>query len=539
MPTRSQATSDSEQRAILTVTANSTTNGQGANWSASVLDNNPNFTGFGSSGAGWTINIAGTQVANANNRSYDFGSGNVSSPFFPRSLSGLVTGLTPGTTYTATGSFTGAGVVGNASVSFTFTTNSPAPTTGTVPNVLGQTSGDAQFLITNAGFSPSGSTTTTGATAANNGTVSSQSPAGGTTATLGSSVTYVTYNYVPPPATPSTPTGFGVTSTGTTSISTSWNPAAGASGYYLYINGSFLTSTASTSYTFSGLAQNTTYTLSVVAYATNGITTVTSGTASISASTLATTFSTPNVVGNLRDSAITTLTGAGFGTVNVTNTSSGATSVNNRRVISQSPTSGQTASQGDTAVINVYNYLLSTPNIIGLTESNANTTLTNAGFTLYSSSLTTAGATVGNNLTVGFQSPTGGSLANPADSVTFTVFNFLTQVPNVIGSSTADALTALSNLGFTNITTILDESTTTPENANTVKAQSPVNSATTYNPKNQAITITINSLGIAGRRMSDAGSIPISTARRFTGTEWLDLTVQKRFDGTNWVDVSN
>lgn len=115
------ATNDGNARARLTVDITSVTETT-ASWSASVTDNNPSFTGFGSSGAGWIVTIAGTQVANAQNRSYDFGSGNVASPFFPRSLSGTVTGLSPSTTYTASGSFTGAGVVGSASVSFTFTT---------------------------------------------------------------------------------------------------------------------------------------------------------------------------------------------------------------------------------------------------------------------------------------------------------------------------------------------------------------------------------------------------------------------------------
>ncbi len=125
-------TSDSRQRARLVVNITSVTSST-ASWSAAVQDNNPNFTGFGPSGAGWRVTIAGTQVANANNRSYDFGSGTYANPFFPRSLTGTVTGLSPSTTYTASGSFTGAGVVGSASLSFTFTTAAapppPAPTT--------------------------------------------------------------------------------------------------------------------------------------------------------------------------------------------------------------------------------------------------------------------------------------------------------------------------------------------------------------------------------------------------------------------------
>jgi hypothetical protein len=119
----SAVTNDSEQRAILTV--NVTTSVGVANWSASVLDNNPNFSGFGSSGASWTITIGGITVATASNQSYDFGTNNIVNPFFPRSQTGSVN-LAPGT-YTATGTFTTTGVVGTASLSFSFTV--PAPTT--------------------------------------------------------------------------------------------------------------------------------------------------------------------------------------------------------------------------------------------------------------------------------------------------------------------------------------------------------------------------------------------------------------------------
>lgn len=120
----SAVTNDSNARAILTVNATGTTNG--VNWSASVLDNNPNFTGFASSGASWTITVGGTVVASVSNASYDFGSGNVSNPYFPRSESGFLS-LAPGN-YTASGTFTTTGLVGTATVSpFSFTVTPPAP----------------------------------------------------------------------------------------------------------------------------------------------------------------------------------------------------------------------------------------------------------------------------------------------------------------------------------------------------------------------------------------------------------------------------
>jgi hypothetical protein len=117
------ATNDGNARARLTVDA---TGGQNViSWSASVTDNNPSFTGFGTSGASWTITVAGQTVAGDSNKSYDFGTGNVASPFFPTSRSGTVTGLAAGT-YTVTGTFTTTGVVGTATIT-PFSVNVSAP----------------------------------------------------------------------------------------------------------------------------------------------------------------------------------------------------------------------------------------------------------------------------------------------------------------------------------------------------------------------------------------------------------------------------
>lgn len=117
------ATNDSNARALLTVNA---TGGQNQiSWSASVTDNNPSFTGFGTSGASWTITVAGQTVATVSNASYDFGTGNVASPYFPRSQSGTVTGLAAGT-YTVTGTFTTTGLVGTATIT-PFSVNVSAP----------------------------------------------------------------------------------------------------------------------------------------------------------------------------------------------------------------------------------------------------------------------------------------------------------------------------------------------------------------------------------------------------------------------------
>jgi beta-lactam-binding protein with PASTA domain len=439
-------------------------------------------------------------------------------------------------TVTARAADGSGGLIGsaNTSVSVSLAT---APTTGTVPTVNGLSVGSANSLITNAGFSPVNNGSVSTSNSSLGGTVFSQSPSGGTTATLGSQVSYFSYTYVAPPPPPSSPTGLYVSGTTTSSIVLNWNAVSGASGYSVYRNGTFLTNTSSTNYNFTGLSPNTSYTLGVLAYNSGG----NSGTSSIVGTTLANTFSTPSVVGQSRATATTLLTNAGFGSVSVNLINIGATSANNLLVLAQSPTGGTTATSGSVATIDVYNYLVPTPNILGLTESAATTSLSNSGFLTVSASLSTSGATVANNLTVGSQNPTGGTLHNPSSTVAFTIYNFLTAVPNVVGLSQDTALNSLASLGFTQITTTLTDVGVTQQNAGTVKSQTPVNSATTYNPKSQAVTLTIYSLGVVGRRYSSTTNsmVALSTSKRFDGTSWIQTTLAKRFDGSVWKDISN
>ena len=347
------------------------------------------------------------------------------------------------------GSVTSNSSIGNASGSGSWTTS--VPQSGTVPNVLGLTGGDANFVISNSGFNPNFlGGTSSGATAANNGTVASQSPAGGTTATLGTNVSYTTYSYTPP-----------------------------------------------------------------------------------------STYTVPNVISDPNTTAVTRLLNAGAGSVSQSFTTDGATSVNNRRVLSQSPAGGTTATVGNTVSITSYDFLLEVPNILGLTQSAANSALDAAGFLTRSSSLTTTGATVANNLLVATQNPTGGTQYNPIDNVAYVLFNFLTAVPNVVGQLQDTAFTNLGNLGFTSVTVTLDEVGATTANVGTVKSQNPVNSSTTYNPANTSVSLVVYSLGVTGKRYTGTGFTALTNAKRYDGTSWVQMTVQKRFDGTVWRDISN
>ena len=85
---------------------------------------------------------------------------------------------------------------------------------------------------------------------------------------------------------PATPKAFAATKSTRTSISVSWSPSSSllVSGYGLYRNSRSVGSTTNTSYTYTGLACGTRYTLAVDAYDTFG---KRSTKASITASTAA------------------------------------------------------------------------------------------------------------------------------------------------------------------------------------------------------------------------------------------------------------
>jgi hypothetical protein len=133
----SAPTNDAGQRARLTIDVSPTSNG--ASWSASVTDNST-LGGFGTT-ASLVITIANQQVVNDTGKQYDFGGETGSdtvypNAFFPKAgkyYSNSIGSLASGTTYTATGTFSGGGggnKVGSATVTFNFTTSSPpAPAT--------------------------------------------------------------------------------------------------------------------------------------------------------------------------------------------------------------------------------------------------------------------------------------------------------------------------------------------------------------------------------------------------------------------------
>jgi chitodextrinase len=86
---------------------------------------------------------------------------------------------------------------------------------------------------------------------------------------------------------PSTPAGLSTSSVGQTSMTLSWNPSTdnvGVTGYRLFLNGSQVGTSSSTSHSFTGLSCGTSYTLGVAAYDAAGNV---SGTATVAHATSA------------------------------------------------------------------------------------------------------------------------------------------------------------------------------------------------------------------------------------------------------------
>ncbi|MEU9332394.1 glycoside hydrolase family 18 protein [Streptomyces sp. NPDC048290] len=69
----------------------------------------------------------------------------------------------------------------------------------------------------------------------------------------------------PEPTIPTAPTGVAVSGTTPTSVSLSWSPVSGATGYAIYRNGTRITAVTGTSATVTGLTANTTYSFQVTA----------------------------------------------------------------------------------------------------------------------------------------------------------------------------------------------------------------------------------------------------------------------------------
>ena len=132
-------TSDAQKRAKVIITVDPTSTG--VNWAVSVQDNNTSYGGYSTSAGNLVVKIDGLSVFTASNKSYDFGSGVISNPYFPDIFSGVKT-LSAGS-HTISATFSGDGTtVGTATASTTF-------------SVVGTTTYKVSFNSNGGSISPS------------------------------------------------------------------------------------------------------------------------------------------------------------------------------------------------------------------------------------------------------------------------------------------------------------------------------------------------------------------------------------------------
>ena len=341
---------------------------------------------------------------------------------------------------------------------------------------------------------------------------------------------------VPPVPAPGSPSNVVVDVIERTSLRLNWDGSSGTvSRYRVYKDDVAQDTTTDTVYTFTGLSANTSYKLGVRAEGPDANSSI----VSVNETTLPNTFTVPNVVGQATATAVTNLTNAGFSSVTQNLTTVGATQLNNRTVKSQSPAANTTATAGDDAAIESYNFVRTVPNIVGRTKAQGEADLSAAGFSNFSSSLRTSGATLANNKIIATQSPASGTLLNIADQVTFTINDYRIPVPDIRGLSRQNAINTLNAAGFTNVTVTSRETGATAANNLTVFSQNPVNSGTTFNPADQGVSFVIYDLGIVGKRMTATNnSVPLTRSSRLTDTGWVQTVVAKKFTASGWVDIT-
>ena len=151
----------------------------------------------------------------------------------------------------------------------------------------------------------------------------------------------------------------------------------------------------------------------------------------------------PDVVGLTQGNAQTAITTAGLtvGTVTTANSANVAAG----KVISQNPAAGTNAAPGS-AVTMVVSLGARVPDVVGLTQGNAQTAITSAGLTVRAvTNVNSVSVAIGMVIS---QSPTAGSNVAPGSGVALVV-SVGVAVPNVIGNTQANAQTSITAAGLT------------------------------------------------------------------------------------------
>lgn len=287
----------------------------------------------------------------------------------------------------------------------------PIPTI-TLPTTLA----DFTTAITAAGFVV-GTSVNSGISITHPGKVASYSPAAGTLAAAGSTVTptlYLTENAVPD-LTGKTETaarealtaaGFRISSTTVSTATLSLNDTVSDWGY-------------------KGLTRPIGDTVNIVIYKYK-------------------TVAMPNVVGMTQTTAVSAIVGTGLGSPSITYTESGATAQNSGTVKSQDPVGipegTVMVALGSATSIVVYRLAgLSIPNVVGGTLASAQSTLVNAGFGSPTVTYTSVGANGENLGTVKSQSPIAGTVSPAGTATSVVIYRLSGQ--RMTGSTTKTPLT--------------------------------------------------------------------------------------------------
>ena len=195
-----------------------------------------------------------------------------------------------------------------------------------------------------------------------------------------------------------------------------------------------------------------------------------------------------DVTGMLKDAASSTLKNQGFTVTVVENYDS---AVEKGRVISQTPAggTGQLPGTNITIVVSKGVQMVSVPNVVGKTESQATASLQNAGFTWIITKEYSTTVASGNVIR---QTPESGSALEKGSSVTLCISTGaeVITVPNVVGQTKANAVSTLESAGF-KVTLAQEHSSTVP--AGNVIRQTPASG--TSQEKGTSISLCV-SLGV-------------------------------------------
>lgn len=299
-------------------------------------------------------------------------------------------------------------VAQNSTVTFKYYNYIPAKTT--VPNITGLTTASADASITNAelvkGFTSTFETTNTGLI----GTVKSQSPAAGTQVDVGDDVSYEYYIE---------DTDRTVPQLNNLTRSQAQNALAAVNLFYSE------TAVETTNQALVGYVENNSQSPSAGSIVTKN------SYVSYDYYVLAT-VTVPDVTNDTITIARTDIANAGLTISEQTTTTTNAGLVN--QVYFQSPSAGSSVNAG--SIVTVYYYIAApqttVPNIVGLSRTAAQTSLTNVGLTYAESTIETTDANLYNTNIVYSQTPTGGSSVNPGSQIAFTYYIQKVLVPVTI-----------------------------------------------------------------------------------------------------------